>query len=592
MVGGGDGGGVFCFWRACYDGKKIKNMNFIDSIFGKKRNGSGRRVSRDLLKGILHGSPIPQFVIDKNHFIVHWNAALAEYTGFPEKEMIGTRCQWQAFYDFERPCLADLLADQKLSLIARYYRGKYAKSKLVPEGYEATDFFPRMGGRGTWLYFTAAPIRGSDGRIIGAVETLEDVTARKNAEEASKKRAAKLQKSKAALLSAVKNLDAQKIKLGEEKAKAEAILMSIGDGLVITSGKEGIIIMANRVFEELIGWKENEIIGHSLFDVMPARDADGNPVPPQKRFVSRVLNGDRPETATFYYGRKDGSFFPGAVTVSKIIFGGKNIGAVSVLRDVTREVQIDRAKTEFISLASHQLRDAPTAIGWCAEMLLNGTQGPLTAGQKDYVEEIYRRNKNATGLINDLLNVSRIDLGTFIIEPEEVLPESVCDGEIKQFMPQIEAKKLRLEKDYDKDLPRINADRGLLGVVFQNLISNAIYYTPEGGQIKIGLKFEKSAAGKKEKVVFSVVDNGCGIPDNQKDKIFQRMFRADNAKIARSGGSGLGLYVVKEIIDQAGPGWEIGFESKENQGSLFWIKIPLSGMIPRAGQAQLTRGAV
>jgi len=565
-------------------------MNFIDSIFGKKQNESGPRVSRDLLRGILCGSPIPQFVIDKNHLIVHWNAALAEYTGFSAKEMVGTNRQWQAFYDYERPCLADLLADQKLSLVARYYRGKYAKSKLVPEGYEATDFFPRMGGRGKWLYFTAAPIRGADGRIIGAVETLEDITARKIAEDANKKRAIKLQKSKAALLAAVKNLDAQKIKLGEEKAKAEAILMSIGDGLVITSGKEGKIAMVNHAFEELIGWKESEIIGKSLFDVMPARDADGNPLPPKKRFVSRVLDGDRPQTAIFYYGRKDGSFFPGAVTVSEIIFAGKSVGAVSDLHEATRDVEIDRAKTELIALASHQLRDAPTAIGWCAEMLLNGTQGSLTAGQKDYVEEIYRRNKNAVGLINDLLNVSRIDLGTFIIEPEKVSLEIVCDSEIKQFMPQIQAKNLQLEKDYDKDLPQINADRGLLGVLFQNLISNAIYYTSEGGWIKIGLKFSQTAPAKRE-IVFSVSDSGCGIPIAQQDKIFQRMFRADNAKVARSGGSGLGLYVVKEIVDQAGPGWEIGFESKENQGSSFWVKIPLSGMVSRGGQAKLTRGA-
>ncbi len=566
-------------------------MDFLNLLgFGKKEK-SRRKINRDVLRGIIYGSPVPQFVIDKNHLVVHWNNALAEYSGMKSEEMIGTNLHWKAFYDYERPCLADLLVDRKTNMISRLYRGKYAKSKFVPEAYEAVDFFPKIGSRGKWLYFTASPIRDRRGFIVGAVETLEDITEQKTAEKLLKKRADKLQKSKEALLSAVKNLDAEKTKLGEEKAKAEAILMSIGDGLVITSGKDGKILMANRAFEQIIGWSEKEIIGRSLFEVMPIQDADGNPLSPEKRFVSRVLEGERPETSTFYYRRKDGTFFPGSVTVAQIKSAGRLIGAVSVLRDVTREIEIDRAKTEFISLASHQLRDAPTAIGWCVEMLLNGSQGPLNQGQKEYTEEIYRRNKSAIVLINDLLNVSRIDLGTFVVEPEKVSLKEICENELKQFALQIEEKHLRVETDYDAGLPQIDADPGLLGVVFQNLISNAIYYTGEGGIIKISIKLSlPTNKDKNQKIVFSVADSGCGIPLRQQDKIFQRMFRADNAKAVRSGGSGLGLYVVKEILDQAG--WAIRFDSEENKGAIFYVDIPLSGMVPRGGQTKLTRGVV
>ncbi|GEM_PF-1218060 len=571
---------------------KTNNMGFLDFVFGKKKEKrSIRLANKEGLCGIVYGSPIPQFVIDKNHTIVYWNNALAQYSGMKSKDMIGTSRQWQAFYDYERPCLADLLVDRKTSLIPRLYRGKYAKSKLVPEAYEAVDFFPKMNGKGKWLYFTASLIRDEKGRITGAVETLEDITERKIAEEAIKKHAGKLKKSKEALLVAVKNLDAEKTNLGREKARAEAILMSIGDGLVITEGKNGKILLANRAFEQIIGWSEEEIIGRSLFEVMPAQDAEGNPVLPEKRFISRVLEGERPETSTFYYRRKDGSCFPGAVTVTEIGFEGKKLGAVSVLRDVTREIEIDHAKTEFISLASHQLRDAPTAIGWCVEMLLNGTQGPLTENQKEYVEEIYRRNKSAISLINDLLNVSRIDMGVFVIEPEKVSLKEICENELKQFALQIEEKHLRVETGYDAGLPQIDADPGLLGVVFQNLISNAIHYTGEGGIIKINIKLDLAAdKHKNKKIVFSVADTGCGIPLRQQDKIFQRMFRADNAKAARSGGSGLGLYVVKEILDQAG--WGVRFDSEENKGATFYVNIPLSGMVPREGQTKLTRGVV
>jgi PAS domain S-box-containing protein len=136
------------------------------------------------LYAIIHGSPIPQFVIDRNHRVVHWNKALEEYSGIREEEVIGTSQQWRAFYLQERPCMADLLVDGAIDRIPRWYSGKYAKSKFIEGAYEATDFFPRMGKEGTWLYFTAAPIKDENETIIGAVETLEDVTERKKAEQA------------------------------------------------------------------------------------------------------------------------------------------------------------------------------------------------------------------------------------------------------------------------------------------------------------------------------------------------------------------------------------------------------------------------
>lgn len=560
-------------------------MGFWD--FGSKKKKSPRhKIGLEALCGIVYGSPIPQFVIDKNHQVVYWNKALSEYSGIKSEEMIGTNKHWQAFYGYERPCMADLLVDQRLTMIPRLYKGKYAKSKLVPEAYEATDFFPAMGKDGKWLYFTAAAIRNNNGDIIGAVETLEDITERKNAEEELKKQAEKLQKSKKALIRAVQNLDTEKIMLDQEKAKAEAILMSIGDGLVITGDERGTILIVNAAFEKMIGWSAEEMVGRSLFDVLPCQDEKGNNIPACRRFISRVLSGEKPETTTFYYVRRDGTRFPGAVTVTEIDLNGQKMGAVSVLRDVTREIEIDRAKSEFISLASHQLRDAPTAISWSAEALLTGTPGPLNERQREYVEEIYRRNKSSIGLINDLLNVSRLDLGTFIIEPETISLKDICKNELKQFELPMKEKKLVLKEDYDGETPTISADPQLVQVIFQNLISNAIYYTPEGGEIKVGLELREG----KDGVIFSVADTGYGIPESQQPKIFGRMFRADNAKVVRSGGSGLGLYVVKSILDQVG--WTIRFSSREGKGTTFYVDIPLTGMAKREGQTKITRGVV
>ncbi|MDO9325868.1 MAG: PAS domain S-box protein [Methanoregula sp.] len=136
------------------------------------------------LNSIVKGSPMLQFVIDKDHRVISWNRAIEEYSGITEAEVIGTQDAWRAFSEIEQPVLADLLVDEKVERLSEWYQGKIKKSRLVEGAYEVTDFFPGMGPAGTWLYFTAAPIRDSRGIMIGAVETLEDITERKSAEDA------------------------------------------------------------------------------------------------------------------------------------------------------------------------------------------------------------------------------------------------------------------------------------------------------------------------------------------------------------------------------------------------------------------------
>ncbi|MDA8403744.1 MAG: PocR ligand-binding domain-containing protein [Desulfobacteraceae bacterium] len=141
------------------------------------------RENTEKLHAIIQGSPIPAFAIGKDHKIVHWNKALVKLSGVKAEKVIGTRQQWRAFYSEERPCLADLLVDDAIDVLADWYSGKYIRSELIADAYEATDFFPALGEGGKWLRFTAAAVRDAHGEIAGAVETLEDVTDRKQAEE-------------------------------------------------------------------------------------------------------------------------------------------------------------------------------------------------------------------------------------------------------------------------------------------------------------------------------------------------------------------------------------------------------------------------
>lgn len=161
-------------------------METLEDITDRMNTAEALKESEQRLKTVLEGSPIPTFVIDRNHKVLYWNKALEEMSGIKADDIVGTNQQWRAFYDRERPCMGDLLVDGTLDEIPRWYVGKFHKIELTEEAYDATDFFPALGGRGKWLRFTAATLRDSKGTLFGAMETLEDITARKLAEEALK----------------------------------------------------------------------------------------------------------------------------------------------------------------------------------------------------------------------------------------------------------------------------------------------------------------------------------------------------------------------------------------------------------------------
>jgi len=156
---------------------------------------SAFKTDTQILRSIIDRSVIPSFIINQDHLVLYWNRALEELSRIPAKEVIGTRQHWKAFYAEDRPCMADLLVDGNIGNIPEWYEEKFNKSKLIDEAFEATDFFPDLGEKGKWLRFTAATIRNKKGVIIGALETLEDITERKEAEEEREKLILELQEA-------------------------------------------------------------------------------------------------------------------------------------------------------------------------------------------------------------------------------------------------------------------------------------------------------------------------------------------------------------------------------------------------------------
>lgn len=255
------------------------------------------------------------------------------------------------------------------------------------------------------------------------------------------------------------------------------------------------------------------------------------------------------------------------------------IRMIGVNYDVTHEKEVDLEKTEFVSLASHQLKTPIGSISWNLEMLENGDYGPLTDPQKEIVSEMYLMSKRMNELVNSLLNVSRIELGVFIIEPEPVDFGKICDEVLSELKPRIEAKKHQITKNYSGDIQNIPADPKLLRIIFQNYLSNAVKYTQDNGKISVKISTDDS------NVLVSVWNNGDPVPEKDKEKIFGKMFRASNAQAQDPDGNGLGLYLVKKIIENGGgKAW---FESSKDAGTTFYISIPRTGMIRKEGTKKL-----
>jgi PAS domain S-box-containing protein len=170
-------------------GTVVRYQGIIRDVTEQKRMEQALSDSEQKLANILYGSPIPQFVIDKNHTVTHWNKALELLSGIKAEEVVGTKQHWRAFYRSERPCIADLLVDTALEEAPQWYGGENRKPAAMDEAYRAVEFFRELGDKGRWLYFTAAALRDSKGKVAGALETLEDVTDHKHAEDAIRKAA-------------------------------------------------------------------------------------------------------------------------------------------------------------------------------------------------------------------------------------------------------------------------------------------------------------------------------------------------------------------------------------------------------------------
>lgn len=374
-----------------------------------------------------------------------------------------------------------------------------------------------------------------------------------------------LQDTQTALLNVLEDIDKEKRNsqiLAADLQKFRLAVDNASDHIMITD-PDAKLLYANHAAEIITGYSVGEMTGKT-----PALWGGRMPNEFYKQMWDTIKNKKFPFIGELENRRKNGEIYIAELKISPILDDSGQIKFyVGIERDITKAKEIDRAKTEFVSLASHQLRTPLSIINWYSEMLLQGDTGKITSKQKSYVDEIHQTNRRMINLVNALLDVSKIDMGAFPIEISRVNLKEISDSVLGDFILQIKSKKIIIEKDYEATLSDIEADPKIIRVIIQNLLSNAIKYSKNGGRVVIAL-------GKQgQDTLIRVGDNGIGIPLNQQAKIFTKLFRADNAREVDPDGNGLGLYLVKSLIDEIGG--RIWFESSGKKGTIFFVTLPL-----------------
>lgn len=354
----------------------------------------------------------------------------------------------------------------------------------------------------------------------------------------------------------------------QQKAEAEALFNSIGDWAIATD-EFGRITRVNPIAQELLGFKEKDLIGHWFPKKIVALDQNEKSVNLIDRAITKAALTGKPVTAKYYYRTKTGQNLPVAVNASPIILKDIPLGSIVVFRDITFEEQVDRMKSEFISLASHQLRTPLSAIKTYSHMLSDGYMGKLNADQKKALGTIITATNRMNELISTLLNITRIESGTIAITPKNIDLMSLID----ELRPELELmaghKSIQLTYTTKGSAStKIKTDSLIVKEVITNLVSNAIKYTPDGGSVGLEVKPRKSD------VLLHVIDSGWGIPKLSHDQVFSKFFRAQNIVKKETTGTGLGLYLVKGLLDELGG--KIWFESSEDGGTSFFFTLPRS----------------
>lgn len=347
-------------------------------------------------------------------------------------------------------------------------------------------------------------------------------------------------------------------KIEEERNKTGAILVSLSDGLIVFN-KNRRIILLNPEAEKILELTEKQARNKTLAQlqkfppVAGLFKAIGNKIEPADKKFELVLKKD----INYYF----------QISITPVLLGSEFAGLTLALRDITREKEIDRIKTEFVSIAAHQLRTPLSAIKWVLKIILDGDFGEINKEQRDLLAKGYKSNQRIIGLVNDLLNVSRMEEGKFGYNFIKTDFREILDAALENLKESISKNHLNLIVNKPAKPAALFIDKEKMVLALQNLLDNAIKYSPENGKIEISLEVQT------DKLKTTIKDKGIGIPELEQKKLFSKFFRATNASRLQTEGTGLGLFLSKNIISRHGG--EINIVSEEGHGTEVSFTLPL-----------------
>jgi PAS domain S-box-containing protein len=356
----------------------------------------------------------------------------------------------------------------------------------------------------------------------------------------------------------------------EDERRTEAEIRSLVDSVVETLvlvSPEGRVVSVNRRFEDLFGIAASEVEGRSVDDLRALAErlfAEPDTVMEQLA----PSGGEVAERSLTIVAQTWPQERQLALFATPVRSDGRDLGTLYGFRDVTQERELDRMKTEFVSQVSHELRTPLTAIKGFTDLMLDGDAGEVNEEQSEYLAIVKSNADRLVALINDLLDVSRIESGRIQLKLERVDVRAILEMVVATMRPLLESKSQRLTLSIADGLPAAWADHDRVVQVATNLISNAHKYTQAGGEIDVGARADRG------NLRIAVRDNGMGIAPEDQARLFSRFYRVDNSLTREIGGTGLGLSIVKSIVEMQGG--TVTVDSAPGTGSTFAFTVPIA----------------
>jgi PAS domain S-box-containing protein len=343
-----------------------------------------------------------------------------------------------------------------------------------------------------------------------------------------------------------------------ESSKNQAVLEGIADGVIVFD-TDSHAIVANPAIGRILERPSEGILGHDIETLM-AKEVDAS----DQEMVVNLLKEKELRRSSLKFDWSDKTLSVSFAPVRDV--SGTVIGTVAVFRDYTREAEIDRMKSDFVSIVSHELRTPLTSIKGYLDLVLMGASGPVNKQQTSFLEIAKDNTERLNEMVADLLDISRIESGKVELDVQVVSIPEIVERVAQSLRREFEDRGLTLTLALPPDLPEIFGDPGRIAQILINLLSNAYKYTPQGGATV-------RARVVRNFLQIDVIDTGVGISASDREKLFTRFFRAEDTAVRQQPGTGLGLNITKSMVEMHGG--EIRVESEPGMGTTFSFTLPV-----------------